>query len=349
MAYSTISKCSLFHNTLNYTGNDSTNAKTGLGFSPAIVWNKNRGATNDHVIHDVLRGVSSRLKMGLNSNVDTTDPMASFDSDGFTMTGTGGGINGNNENYAAWCWKAGTTSGLSGGTITPSSYSINTTSKIGIYRYTGNNTSGASIAHGLGVKPACIWIKAETGTEDWVMYHERFGNGSSPEDYALKIRASSRAEANAANYFNDTAHSDTLFYLGNDGGVNANGVNYICYVFGEVPGYSCFTQYHGNADSFGAFCYLGFKPKTLIICRRNSDDEIEIYNDSRAGYNDANYHLNMNLDTAEDTNSGRLDLLSNGFKLRVGSSGPLNAAAEYLVMAWGQTLVGSNNTPCTAR
>ena len=53
--------------------------------------------------------------------------------------------------------------------------------------------------------------------------------------------------------------------------------------------------------------------KTLIICRRDSNDEIEIYNDSRAGYNDANYHLNMNLDTAEDTSSGRLDLLSNGF------------------------------------
>jgi len=349
MAYTTINKCTSVHNTLNYAGNDSTNAQTGLGFQPDIVWNKNRGATNDHVIHDSVRGVSYRLKMGLNAQQDTTDPMASFDSDGFTMTGTGGGINGNNENYASWCWKAGTTSGLSGGTITPTSYSINTTSKVGIYRYQGNGTAGASIAHGLGVVPACMWIKSEGPNEDWILYHKKFNGGSSPEDYVLKIRETSRTETNSDAYFNDTAHTSSLFYLGNDGGVNSNGTNYIAYVFGEVPGYSSFTSYQGNANSNGTFCYLGFKPKTLIICRRDSNDEIEIYNDSRAGYNDANYHLNMNLDTAEDTSSGRLDLLSNGFKLRVGSSGPLNASASYLVMAWGQSLVGSNNVPCTAR
>jgi hypothetical protein len=349
MAYTTVNKCTSVHNTLNYTGNNSTNAQTGLGFRPDIVWNKNRGATNDHVIHDSIRGVSARLKMGLNSNADTTDPMASFDSDGFTMTGTGGGINANNETYASWCWKAGTTSGLSGGTITPTSYSINTTSKIGIYKYTGNGTGGATIAHGLGVVPACIWIKAETGTEDWVMYHQKLNGGTNPQNYHLKIRSSSRTEGTSTNYWNDTAHTNSLFSLGSDGGVNGNGVVYIAYVFGEVTGYSAFTQYQGNASTNGTFCYLGFKPKTLIICRRNSNDEIEIYNDSRAGYNAANYHINMNLDSAEDTSSGRLDLLSNGFKLRVGSSGPLNADAPYLVMAWGQSLVGSNNIPCTAR
>jgi hypothetical protein len=349
MSYTTISKCTSFHNTLNYTGNGSTNAKTGLGFRPDIVWNKNRGATNWHTIHDSIRGVSARLKMGDNSNADTTDPMASFDSDGFTMTGTGGGINANNENYTSWCWKAGTTSGLSGGTITPSSYSINTTSKVGIYRYQGNGTSGATISHGLGVKPACIWIKAETGTEDWVLYHKNFNGGTNPQNYVIKIRSSSRTESTSSAIWNDTAHTSSLFYLGNNSGVNANGVNYIAYVFGEVPGYSSFTSYQGNNSENGTFCYLGFKPKTLIICRRNSDDEIEIYNDSRAGYNPANYHLNMNLNTAEDTSSGRLDLLSNGFRLKVSSSGPLNASAPYLVMAWGQSIVGTNNVPCTAR
>tara|TARA_R110002050_G_scaffold290900_1_gene444826 strand:- start:277 stop:1326 length:1050 start_codon:yes stop_codon:yes gene_type:complete len=349
MTYTTINKCTSVHNSLNYTGNGSTNAKTGLGFQPDIVWNKNRGSTNNHVIHDSLRGVANRLQMGNNAQQDTSDAMASFDSDGFTMTGTGGGINGNTETYATWCWKAGTTSGLSGGTITPTSYSINTTSKVGIYRYQGNGTAGASIAHGLGVVPACMWIKSEGANEDWILYHKKFNNGVDPEDYVLKIRASSRTETNSAAYFNDTAHTSSLFYLGDDGGVNSNGTNYIAYVFGEVPGYSAFTQYHGNANADGSFCYLGFAPKTLIICRRNSDDEIEIYDDNRLGYNPNTYHLNMNLNTAEATLTGRLDLLSNGFKVRASSSGPLNASTQYLVMAWGQSLVGSNNVPCTAR
>ena len=44
-----------------------------------------------------------------------------------------------------------------------------------------------------------------------------------------------------------------------------------------------------------------------------------------------------------------LDLLSNGFKFRTGSSGPLNGITNTFIMAFGQTLVGSNNIPCTAR
>ena len=83
-----------------------------------------------------------------------------------------------------------------------------------------------------------------------------------------------------------------------------------------------------------------------------SDDEIEMYDLDRAGYNDANYHLNQNLTTAEDTNTGRLDIVSNGVKLRTTNSGPINsgtAGQKYIVFAWGQSHVGSNNVPCTAR
>ncbi len=67
--------------------------------------------------------------------------------------------------------------------------------------------------------------------------------------------------------------------------------------------------------------------------------------------------LKANTSETEDTASGgantvNIDLLSNGFKVR-----PENGASalgygssdDYIYMAFGQSLVGSNNVPATAR
>ena len=44
-----------------------------------------------------------------------------------------------------------------------------------------------------------------------------------------------------------------------------------------------------------------------------------------------------------------MDFVSNGFKLR-GTGGAVNSnGTGYVYYAVGQTLVGSNNIPCTAR
>ena len=54
MAYTTINKSTDHFNTKLYTGNASTNAITGVGFQPDLVWLKNRGSSGDHLLQDVL-------------------------------------------------------------------------------------------------------------------------------------------------------------------------------------------------------------------------------------------------------------------------------------------------------
>ena len=352
MAYSTVNKVNDFMTALTYTGNYSTNAITGVGFSPNAVWQKDTGDTSTHSFFDTTQGVNKRWIPGSNVAQQTESAyLNSFDSDGFTV-GANNATNQNGVKQASWCWKAGTSSGLSGGDITPSAYSINTTAKFGIYKYTGNGTSGATIAHGLGGTPACIWIKALSRTDDTVMGHHMQNSGTNPWNYHFKLRETSRSVGASTAYFNDTAPTSSVFSLGNDTGVNSNGDTYVAYVWCEVPGFSKFGEYSSNGNSDGPFVYTGFKPEALIIASASTNDEVEMYDSVRNGYNDANYHLNFNLTTAEDTNSGRMDLLSNGFKLRTGPSGPINsgsAGTKYLYFAWGQTLVGSNNVPCTAR
>ena len=52
-----------------------------------------------------------------------------------------------------------------------------------------------------------------------------------------------------------------------------------------------------------------------------------------------------NAEQAYDT----IDLLSNGFKLRHSAGRSNNSGGTYIYYAVGQSLVGSNNVPCTAR
>jgi hypothetical protein len=72
-----------------------------------------------------------------------------------------------------------------------------------------------------------------------------------------------------------------------------------------------------------------------------------ITDDKRRTYNPTNKKLYPN-DTSAEVSDEIANLLSNGFKLD-NSTGDLNASThQYIYMAFGQTLIGSNDVPCTA-
>ena len=76
--------------------------------------------------------------------------------------------------YVSWNWKMGTTSGLTGGTITPTSYSINATAGFGILWLTQEQVAAGTIAHGLGVAPTMMIVKKTNLVilENWYVYHK---------------------------------------------------------------------------------------------------------------------------------------------------------------------------------
>jgi len=79
-----------------------------------------------------------------------------------------------------------------------------------------------------------------------------------------------------------------------------------------------------------------------------------VYDNKRDTFNVTEQILRPNTSGAEGTESGaKMDLLSNGFKLR-GSGGGLgqtnSSGASYIYMAFAENpLVGTNNIPATAR
>ena len=348
MAYSTINKSTDYFNNVLYTGNASARTIT-TGMQPDMVWTKARNAAHHGIITDATTGAGKRLRTSVTNAQDTNgSSVASFISTGYTLTDNAT-INGNTETNVSWSWKGGGGQGSSNtdGTINTTYTSANTTSGFSISQYTGTG-SAATIGHGLGAIPKMIIVKRLDSTSQWSVYHESVGNTKHV------ILNSTAAQVTSTNYWNDTSPTASVFSIGAGTDVNASGGTYVAYCWAQKTGFSAFGKYFGNYVDNGPFVYTGMKPKFILIRQYNDTGQWRIYDTLRESYGqkDLLKYLASESTAAEvTTTDGGLDILSNGFKIRSsGGNHDLNGNQDpYLYMAFGQTLVSSNNVPTTAR
>ena len=334
-------------NPLLWSGTGGSSAKTGVGFAPDFAWIKSRTNTENHCLSDTVRGANKQLRSDVDEAESSgTDDLTAFDGDGFTL-GNGGKVNATGQTYVGWSWKAGTTSGIAGSpSITPTSYSFNATSGFSIIEYTGNGVSGATLPHGLNAVPQLMIMKNRDATMDWVSYHQPIGNTK------YLILNSTSAAGTSTTRWNDTTPGATLFTIGDTDKLNSDTVDYIAYVWAPIKGYSSFGQYTGNGNADGPFAYTGFRPAFVMIKRTNHTTDWRMYDNTRLGYNPDNNDLAANTTAVEGTGN-EIDLLSNGFKIRIGADAPnpLNGtSAPYVYMAFAEfPFVSSNSKAGTAR
>ena len=341
-----------FYNTTTYSGNNSTQAITGVGFQPDFTWIKCRNNTDVAVLFDSVRGVTKYVSSE-NNSVETTDAasLTAFDSDGFSCGDTNIVNGGAGRTYASWNWKGGTTSGITtdgSTTITPSSYSFNQTAGCSVLAYTGTG-SNAMLAHGLGVAPAMISIKNLEDTTDWKYYHQNL-TVADPEDYYQRWNDTSLSvDSNVI--WNDTKPDAVNISLGTSTHVNDSGVTYVAYVFAEKQGYSKFGAYTGNGNVDGPFLYTGFRP-AFILNKINSGTTNGWYildNYRQNAFNPVTGVLEGN-STAAEWVGDVADFLSNGIKWTSTDSGVNRDAATYTYSAFAEfPFVSSNSIPGTAR
>jgi hypothetical protein len=344
MAYTTINKSSDYFNTKLYTGTGSSNAITGVGFQPDFTWIKNRATTGNHALFDVINGVTKYVNSNTNYALQTSaQTLTAFGTDGFTV-GTSADLNGNGNNVASWNWKAGGGQGSSNtdGSINTTYTSVSTTSGLSISKYTGTG-SNATVGHGLGVAPKMILIKRLSAGDNWIVYHNSLGGTKN-----LYLDATN-AEDTRSDTFNNTAPTSSVFSLGSATGTNGSGSTYVAYCFAEKTGYSKFGSYSANNNADGNFLYTGFKPAFTIFKKTNAAGSWWIHDNKTSPYNLATNTMTANTNGAETTGVGVQDLVSNGIKLRGTTDATNGSGGTYIYMAFGQSLVGSNNIPCTAR
>jgi len=353
MAYTTINKHTDHFNTKLYTGNGGTQSITGVGFQPDWVWTKYRNDTYGHRLMDSVRGATKEIYSN-NDGAETTTAtgLTSFDSDGFTL-GSSSGVNHNTGTYVSWNWKAGGSSSANSNGATASTVSANTTAGFSIVKWTGTG-SATTVGHGLGAAPTMIIVKNLADANDWFVYSKGWGylmSNPDPEtDYVKFNQINGRADDASA--WNDTAPTATVFSVGNASNSNGSSDPMIAYCFRDIPGYSKIGAYSGNNSSSGVFVYTGFKPAFIMFKRTDSNADWRVYDNKRYGnsVNDKFYYLEPNTSDTEGTtdSGGNWDMLSNGFRFYTSES-EINGGGDYIYYAVGQSLVGTNNVPCTAR
>ena len=346
MAYTTVDKSTSHFNTILYTGNGSSQNITGVGFQPDINWLKSRSDTSDHNVVDAVRTSSKYLKTN-SQDVEATSAtgVSGFLADGFSV-GSDQTTNKNTSDFVSWNWKAGGAgSSNSDGDIT-STVSANTTSGFSIVKWTGDNyTSSSTIGHGLGAVPKLIIIKNLDNADDWYVYASEVGAGGYLKLNDVAVATSSTGWMNSSTAPTNQVFTQTSTFW------SANSNNYIAYCFAEVPGFSKFGKYTANDADYpnSPFIYTGFKPQFIMfknISDANAACDWTITDNKRRTYNPTNKKLYAN-ENLGDQSDEICNLLSNGFKLDNSTEDLNYSTKNYLYFAFGQSLVGSNGTPCT--
>ena len=341
MAYTTINKSTDYFNTKLYTGNGSTQSITGVGFQPDLTWIKGRSDASWHRLQDAVRGATKEIYSN-GSNAEGTDAntLTSFNSDGFSL-GTATDYNGNSRTQVAWNWKANGAGSANTDGSTNSTVSVNTTAGFSIVKYTGTG-SQTTVGHGLGVVPDVMIIRNLSSTEDWSVYHSANGAG-----YYQALNTTEASSSNN-NRFN-VAPTSSVFTVNTHHSVNKSGDNHIAYCFAGKTGFSKFGSYKGNGNADGTFVYTGFKPSFVMIKEKSSSGyQWTIVDNKRSSSNSSSMKWLFPDSNGSETTESTWDLLSNGFKQRANHS-YVNHSGTHIYMAFGQSLVGSNNVPCTAR
>ena len=345
-------------NVVTYSGNSSSLSVTGVGFEPDFTWIKNLTSTSDyHTFFDKVRGTNGSYYSFLLCPYTGTEDYASqggnggfgaietFDTDGFTLDSSNSDWSRTNESgqdYVAYNWSLPTTvSGSTAGVGTSKSYTgrVNADAGVSIIAYTGNNDGGHRIPHHLNEAPELVICKGRTYLQGWPLYHKYIGLPN-PEDIYLELNNYDSRVQDDIRFWNDTQPDSTHVTLGTIAWVNQNDDDYVMYCFHSVDGFSKVGSYVGNGSTDGTFVYTGFKPKWIMAKRVDSSvatADWYIWDAERNTFNVAGKTIQAN-ETSGESDSGNhdLDILSNGFKLRIDYSTVNGLGNDFSYLAFAE-------------
>ena len=195
-----------------YTGTGSAktiNNGIDLSGEGGLVWTKGR-YSNNHQLFDTARGTGKTLYTDGNwAEWVYSTTLTAYNNNGFTL-GSYSGLNGSGNDYASWSFRK-----------APGFFDVVT--------YTGTG-SNRTIAHNLGSVPGCIMVKRTDAAANWMVYHRNAG-GSNPGGWTYLFLNTNAGAANATSVWNDTDPTSSVFSVGTDAYVNANGGTYVAYIF----------------------------------------------------------------------------------------------------------------------
>ena len=177
--------------------------------------------------------------------------------------------------------------------------------------------------------PDFILIKDLGAVVNWSAYHSSMGN-------AYAMYPNTTAKEFSTSRWDTTTPTSSVFYWYDNTSTNSQ----IAYCWHNVPGLQKFGEYTGSGADDGTFVELGFRPAIVIVkCTSDAGQEWVIWDDERSKYNENTTALYVDSDANESTvgTTRKIDFLSNGFKMRNGSSGATDYSGRiYIYAAWAE-------------
>jgi hypothetical protein len=294
-----------------------------LATKGGLTWIKDRDVAYDNFLCDTERGALNELRSNTTQQQNSrSNSVTAFNSNGFSL-GSYSTVNSSAEKYVAWTLRK-----------QPKFFDIQTWSGSG---------SNRTISHNLGSVPACIMVKAYSGTtansQSWAVYHRSLAN----TEYL--VLNSTDAKATGATRWNSTTPTSTVFTVGTDSTVNASGNTYIAYIFAHDAGGFGLTG-TDNVISCGSFTTdgsgnasvnLGYEPQWVLI-KRTDGAQNWLLNDVMRGMSLGQTSSNVlfpNLSNAEYTAWSASPVLPNatGFVANGSGSGGFSASADFIYIA----------------
>ena len=294
-----------------YTGSSSAQTITNgidLLNKGGLVWLKGRNVGSasgygDHELFDSANVGSTRKylrsdgtdALGINGSIAATP----FTASGFNLD-AGPEINNNaGDTNVSWTFRK-----------QPKFFDIVT--------YTGNGTSGRTVAHNLGSVPGCMIVKKTNNTGQWCVYHRGL---TTPATDVIFLNLTNAQTADP-NVWNSTAPTSTVFTLGNSTGVNNNGDTYVAYLFAHDAGGFGLTG-NDNVISCGSFTdtsgavNLGYEPQFFLYKSSTNSDNWIIVDTMRGltGTGSTNPQLYPNT-TASETSGFTPYITATGFQVQ---------------------------------
>ena len=248
--------------TVLYEGNGGSQYISNVGFKPDLVWMKCRNVSKDHRLYDSIRGTTHFLETN-NTDIEGTSStsLTSFNANGFTL-GAASTSNSNNDNFVAWCWKAGGDAVLNEQGTIDSQVSANTAAGFSIVKWTGDTTSNPTVGHGLNQEPDLYIVKElDNGTVSWLVggISTLFPETASAVSF-LRLNTDDDIDQTGIATFGNSG--DDLIKVGSR---TNNGEESIAYCFHSVAGYQKVGSYTGNSSTTGPLVSVGFRPRFILV------------------------------------------------------------------------------------
>lgn len=337
---------------------DGANSKTIVnsgGFAPDLVWIKARNFAANNTFWDSVRGNYLALFSDVTNAEQAMGQLTSLNNNGFTVGYGSGQVNYLTYNFIGWQWNAGgaptvnntagagnvptagsvkingsNSSATLAGSIAATRLSANTSAGFSVVTYTGTGAN-ATVGHGLGVAPSMILIKdRDSSSNGGAVYHASIGATKYLKLFQTTTGTDAEATDNTVWNGGSPTFSSSVFSIGTNARTNSTD-KYVAYCFAPVAGYSAFGGFTANGVSGdGSFIYTGFLPRFILYKRTDSTSSWFIHDTSRQGYNVQGPELYPDSSAIEAT-ATRLDILSNGFKIRAAAAtNPNVSSATYI-------------------